>query len=135
MAWITPKTNWVDGDCFNLDPDYIRIKGNIEYLVELSKMLYFDYDTPTLENPSTMDFPKAYFFNNVVVATLAILRNCYTPVGAKTMRSYAGNGRVWNANDLNAIELNHQLLYDALTQQQSSIPTLEYTLGGANIGS
>lgn len=37
MAWTTPKTNWVDGDYFNLNPDYNRIKGNIEYLIALSE--------------------------------------------------------------------------------------------------
>lgn len=26
MAWVTPKTNWVDGDYFNINPDYNRIK-------------------------------------------------------------------------------------------------------------
>lgn len=135
MAWVTPKTNWVNGDRFNLDPDYKRIKGNIEYLVALSKTLYLEYDTPRLENPSTTDFPKVSFFNNVVDATKAILSNCYSPIGAKSMRSYTGNGIVWNADDLNAIERNHLLLYNAFTMQKSSIRRLEYTLGGVQFGS
>ena len=135
MAWITPKTNWVNGDRFNLYPDYNRIKGNIEYLIELSKTLYLEYDTPTLENHTTLDFPTASFFNNVVDATRAILSNCYSPIGTKDMRSYTSNGLVWNADDLNAIERNHLLLYNAFTQQKSSIRRLQYTLGGVNIGS
>lgn len=134
MAWVTPKTNWVNGDRFNLYPDYSRIKGNIEYLIELSKMLYFDYDTPSLESPTTGDFPKASFFNNVVDSTRAILSNCYSPVGTKPMRAYTSNGLVWNADDLNTIERNHLLLYDALMAQRSSIRRLEFTLGGVNIG-
>lgn len=134
MAWITPKTNWVNGDRFNLYPDYNRIKGNIEYLIALSKTLYSDYDTPTLESPTTTDFPKVSFFNNVVGATQAILSNCYSPVGAKPMRSYSSNGIVWNADDLNTIERNHLLLYHALTNQKSNIRRLEYTLGGVNFG-
>lgn len=135
MAWVTPKTNWVDGDRFNLYPDYSRIKGNIEYLIDLSQTLYQDYDTPTLESPTTMDFPKASFFNNVVDATTAIISNCYSPPGVKYMRSYTSNGRVWSADDLNTIERNHLLLYEAFTAQKSSIRRLEYTLGGVNIGS
>ena len=134
MAWITPKTDWVNGDRFNLYPDYNRIKGNIEYLIDLSKTLYFDYDAPALENPVSTDFPKASFFNNVVDSTRAILSNCYSPLGAKPMRSYTSNGLVWNADDLNTIERNHLLLYNALTEQKSSIRRLEYTLGGVNIG-
>lgn len=134
MAWITPKTDWVNGDRFNLYPDYDRIKGNIEYLVALSKTMYLDYDTPTLESPTATDFPKVSFFNNVVVATQAILSNCYSPVGARSMRSYISNGIVWNASELNAIERNHLLLYNALTGQKSGIRRLQYTLGGVNIG-
>lgn len=134
MGWITPKTNWVNGDRFNLNPDYSRIKGNIEYLIALSKTLYLDYDAPTLESPTTKDFPKASFFNNVVDSTRAILTNCYSPVGIKPMRSYTSNGLVWNAEDLNAIERNHLLLYDAFMEQKSGIRKLEYTLGGVNIG-
>ena len=135
MAWTTPKTNWVNGDFFNLDPDYNRIKGNIEYLIELSKTMYLNYDTPTLETASITGFPKVSFFNNVVDSTQAILSNCYSPVGAVSMRSYISNGIVWNASEMNAIEGNHLLLYNALTGQKSCIRRLEYTLGGVKIGS
>lgn len=134
MAWIEPKTDWVNGDRFNIVPDYIRIKGNIEYLIDLSQTLYFDYDTPQLESLTTTDFPKASFFNNVVDATRAILSNCYAPPGTRAMRSYKSNGLVWSADDLNAIEHNHLLLYNAFIAQESSIRRLEYTLGGVDIG-
>ena len=135
MSWTTPKTNWANGDRFNIDPDYNRIKGNIEYLVELSKMMYADYDTPTLETAIANGFPKVSFFNNVVHSTQAILSNCYSPQGAKSMRSYVSNGIVWNADELNAIERNHLLLYNALTQQKSVIRRLQITLGGVKLGS
>ena len=137
MGWIAPKTNWANGDRFNLDPDYTRIKGNIEYLVALSKTLYPDYDVPTLESPTTMDFPKASFFNNVVTATQKIGSRClgWQANTLMTMRSYSENGLVWNANDLNAIERNHLYLYNRLNKERSGTRTLEYTLGGVNIGS
>lgn len=135
MAWITPKTNWVDGDYFNLDPDYNRIKGNIEYLVALSKEIYPDYDVPTLETADITGYPKVSFFNNIVNATQEILSNGYAPKGSKSMRVYASNGIGWNAAELNAIEGNHLLLYHALTGQKSSIRKLQITLGGVKIGS
>ena len=135
MAWTTPKTNWVDGDRFNLEPDYNQIKGNIEYLIALSKEIYPNYSTPSLEIASMIGYPKASFFNNVVDATRAILTNCYSPPGTRAMRSYAGNGAVWNAAELNAIEGNHQLLYNALTGQKTSIRRLQFTLGGVKLGS
>ena len=135
MAWVTPKTNWANGDRFNIDPDYARIKGNIEYLIELSKTMYADYDSPALENVSIDGFPKVSFFNNVVEATRAMLANCYSPDGAWSMRTYIANGVVWNARDLNDIENNHLLLYRAFSGQKNGIRRLQFTLGGANFGS
>ena len=134
MAWITPKTNWTNDDYFNLDPDYNRIKGNIEYLIALSKDMYTDYTTPELESADIKGFPKVAFFNNVVTSTQALL-NCYSPIGSKSMRVYSSNGIVWNAAELNAIERNHLLLYHALTGQKSCIRRLRITLGGDKIGS
>ena len=134
MAWVTPKTNWANGDRFNIDPDYNRIKGNIEYLIALSKTMYLDYDTPILETASITGFPKVSFFNNVVDSTRAILSNCYSPVGTRDMHTYISNGIVWNASELNAIEHNHLLLYNALTRQKPGIRRLQITLGGAKYG-
>lgn len=134
MAWTTPKTDWINGEHFNLDPDYNRIKGNIEYLVALSKVLYPDYKSTDMESAELNGFPKVSFFNNVVNATGEILKNCYSPVGAKPMKSYVSNGIVWNATELNAIENNHLLLYNALTKQKAVISRLQITLGGVRIG-
>lgn len=134
MGWITPKTNWVSDDYFNLDPDYNRIKGNIEYLIALSKEMYTDYTTPELESADIMGYPTVSFFNNVVTSTQALLK-CYSPVGTKSMRVYSSNGIGWSAAELNAIEGNHLLLYNALTGQKSCIRRLRITLGGDKIGS
>ena len=135
MAWVTPKTNWVDGDYFNLNPDYERIKGNIEYLIALSKTMYADYSAPALETANITGYPRVSFFNNVVNATKAMLENCYSPSGTRSMRLYASNGVGGTASDLNAIENNPLLLYRAFSGQKSGIPRLEMTLGGRNIGS
>lgn len=134
MAWVTPKTDWVDGDYFNLNPDYNRIKGNIEYLIDLSKEMYTEYTTPELESADTMGYPTVAFFNNVVTSTQALLK-CYSPIGTKSMRVYSSNGVGWNAAELNAIEGNHQLLYYALIGQKACIRRLRITLGGDKLGS
>lgn len=134
MAWTTPKTNWVDGDYFNLDPDYNRIKGNIEYLIALSEEMYPEYPSPGLESADIMGYPTISFFNNVVNATRAIMTYCYTPIGARGMRVYTDNGVGWSASELNAIEENHRLLYDVLTRQKANLHRLPITLGGVRIG-
>lgn len=135
MAWITPKTNWIDGEYFNLNPDYERIKGNIEYLIELSKELYPDYSHPLLETASIDGYPTVSFFNKVITATRLMLSECYSPKGSQSMRSYQTNGVAWNAAELNAIENNHLLLYNALRGQKECLPRLQITLGGVKIGS
>jgi len=135
MAWITPKTNWVDGDYFNINPDYNRIKGNIEYLIELSKEMYSEYNAPAMESVDMTGYPTVSFFNNVVNATKAILDNCYAPNGTRSMKTYSSNGVGWSAAELNIIEGNHLYLYQAFTGQKSGIRRLTLTLGGVKIGS
>lgn len=135
MGWVTPKTNWINGDYFNLNPDYYRIKGNIEYLIELSKTMYADYSAPTMGSPTITEYPRVSFFNNVVNATKAILENCYTPPGSQSMKLYASNGEGWTADELNRIEGNHLFLYRAFNGQKSGIPKLEMKLGGKHFGS
>ena len=134
MAWTPPKTNWVDGEYFNLDPDYNRIKGNIEYLIDLSYEIYSEYDVPELESADTTGYPTVDFFNNVVSATNALLSNCFSPNGAEQTRLYLTNGVGWNANELNTIENNHLLMYQVLHAQKSSIRRLQITLGGVRFG-
>lgn len=135
MAWIRPKTNWKDGDYFNIFPDYIRIKGNIEHLIFLSKEMYPEYSYPELKTVSITDYPDVSFFNNIVNATKAILNNCYSPSNIEPMRLYFANGLGFNANELNAIESNHLYLYNAFTAQKSAIKRLNFKLGGHKIGS
>ena len=101
-------------------------------------MLYGTFKTPTLENADIYGYPKANFFNNIAEATRELLKNCYTPEGSKEMRSYFANQSIWNADDLNAIESNHQKLHEKLheflTNQKSTLNVLEFTLGGNRFG-
>lgn len=122
MAWVTPKTDWKNGDYFNLDPDYNRIKGNIEYLVATGKSLYGSFSAPTLESPTANGYPKATFFNKIFTAIEALLTNCTRPAGSGSFSaiSYRGNGRAWDAATLNSIENTLLLLkaaFDAKAEQ------------------
>ena len=135
MAWVTPKTNWVDGEYFNRYPDYERIKGNIEYLVALSKEIYPDYDHTSLDRLIVGEYPTAKSFGTIVDLTEDILDECYEPKGIRSMRSVSNNALFWNAAELNAIEENHLRLYQALMGQKEGIRRLQYTLGGAKFGS
>ena len=135
MAWITPKTDWVNGDYFNLDPDYDRIKGNCEYLRQLIEDIYNTNPTSTVLDTVSVDgYPTATFFNNIV-ATIDAMMRYYTMNGGQSTRRYQANGVGWSAHELNVIENNQLLLYNALTGQKSCLRRLQYTLGGVKLGS
>lgn len=129
MAWSTPKTTWVNGDNFNVTPDYTRIKGNVEYLVALASDIFGTITVTPLETVTTATLPTESFFNNIVDALSAIQEHC-NPTGWQFLRSYEPNGNIWSAEDLNAIETNCRLLYKALPEVRTGLTTLAFTLGG-----
>ena len=135
MAWLAPKTNWNNGEIFDFDVDYSRIKGNIEYLWQLSLTMYPDYTISELENVTPTGYPGPSFFMRVVYATLEIGGEIILPESIYPMRIIIGNSMVWSANDLNAIERNHLLLYESLMRQREGIKRLQFTLGGVRFGS
>ena len=136
MSWTAPKINWTSapGQAFNNDPDYLRIKGNIEYLYALAIVLYATFSVTEMEEvtPGTIYYPKAAFFNNIVNNVNAIKNNTYNPDGFAYMKSYIGNGVIWNYDDLNTIENNILLLYYILEYQNNILPKLAFTLGGSD---
>ena len=67
MAWINPKINWTgsNDERFNVDPDYLRIKGNIEYLADLCTKYYRNPNIISLQVADLTTIPYISFFNNV----------------------------------------------------------------------
>lgn len=132
MNWVQPKTDWKNGDFFNINPDYQRIKGNIELLVAMSKEIYGDYPTITLKTVTINDYPTASFFNDIVNAINSMLDNCYRPLNTRSMRLYSSNGVGWDADDLNNIESNILNLYIVFKSLYEDRRRLEFVLGGVN---
>ncbi len=118
MSWITPKTNWINDDYFNLT-DYERIKGNIEYLSSLIGYVS-NLETATIET-----VPHASFFNKIVYYT-NFLYEYITNNKSGFNKTYAGNDVAFTARELNIIETYHRLSYLALTNRK----TLAFRLGG-----
>lgn len=130
--WQEPKTTWKNNDFFNLSPDYQRIKGNIEYLHELSLKMFNHYSIYALGTYVVNDFPKVDFFNNIVYDIDMINNNTIGPDNPlyATMRSYTPNGKIWTYEDLNIIENNIAMLYNELkVKRYDNIPKLSFTLG------
>lgn len=130
--WQEPKTNWKNGDYFNLSPDYQRIKGNIEYLHEISLLLYPYYKIYELAMYMIDQFPRADFFNSIVYDTDLINSNTLGKNNLlfKTMKTYTSNGLIWNKDDLNTIEENLKMLYEELKlKHYDNVPRLSIKLG------
>lgn len=108
-VWTEPKTNWsgAKNEYFNIEPDYQRIKGNIEFLGDYLGYIGFDKNNLyKMENVTLESVPKQTFFNNIVY-NIDILRNFIgTPIDYRNMRTYVSKGNVWNYQDLNIIEKN-----------------------------
>ena len=96
MSWITPKTDWVYTDYFNV-ADYNRIKDNLLYLCD-----QIGYVT-TLESITSDYIPTTTFFHNINNLT-KILYNliCHTTTELRT--TFYENSTGWTADELNIIE-------------------------------
>lgn len=129
-TWIEPKTDWSDGDFFNLDPDYNRIKSDVEVLKELAEKMY--------NGVAVSNMPKAYSHsgdvyvevpNNIVSSVEEIRSASFTPIGYKEMKTYESGKPAWNASELNAIENNIRLLYNMFENQKAAREKMPIMLG------
>lgn len=131
-VWQESKTNWKNGDYFNLSPDYQRIKGNIEYLYDISLLLFPLYKIYELGMYTIDQFPRADFFNTIVYNTDLINKGTLNKSNPtfKSMRTYVPNGLIWSKDDLNIIEGNLEMLYKELKiKRYDNVPKLPITLG------
>lgn len=131
-VWQEPKTNWKNGDYFNLSPDYQRIKGNIEYLYDISLLLFPLYKIYELGMYTIDQFPRADFFNTIVYDTDLINKGTLNKSNPtfKSMRTYVPNGLIWGKDDLNIIEENLEMLYKELKiKRYDNVPKLPIVLG------
>ena len=128
--FIDPKTNWRDLEFFNLDPDYSRIKADIEVIKEYTDSLYPDV--------SITNMPKEYSIsddiysevpNNIVKSIEQIRSGSITPDGYVQMSTYIDGQPAWNANELNTIENNVRLLYNMFVRQEDALQKLPVMLG------
>lgn len=91
--YIEPKINWVDGDKFNLTPDYDRIKSNIEH----TESLYGISGVP-LGSYTLTDVPTSDFYNNIH-NNIKLITD-----GTVALRKIKAYDLVWSAKELNTIE-------------------------------
>lgn len=128
MAWITPKTNWVSTDYFNIG-DYARIVGNIKYLKDYLETMYDPVTIATLEDTKTYSsMLYASELNNIENAVENINIGTYNfNIGTKPV--YVANGNTPDYNEFNRIESALLKLKNTLQAQYDNLPRLAFTLG------
>lgn len=134
--WTEPKLNWRNGDYFNLDPDYARIKGNILFVRTVAASLYRTIYMKEMPEYTVDQYPGKEFLNNIVENVQAIADNTILPAETQEMPLYIGNAPGWTAADLNRIERNLLDMKNALMEQFNVAPKLEMKMGigGLDVG-
>lgn len=127
--WVMSKTDWNSTDYFNLDPDYNRIKGNIQYIKDFSLKMYSDFSLIDMDEFIIDGFPYDTFLNNIVDNVTRLETNLFKPPADRPMTRYVGGQVGWNYEQLNIIEGNILRLYNAMVGQWNCIPQMAFTMG------
>lgn len=127
MAWITPKTDWVATDFFNIT-DYNRVKNNLLHLTGMAGTLYFDaeFDGVILPDAVYTDRPSAYKLNQLELRLASIARVVGMDYGEGV--TFYDFGLSIRYDELNRIESATLEMYQLLKNQLSALPMLSFTL-------
>ena len=131
--WITPKTDWVATDYFNVD-DYNRIVGNINYLKELAATVIKDItiDSMTADKGYTSIMYAADM--NAIENSLATINENTYDFDFGESQSYTANGATPLYDEFNRIESATLKLYNTLQAEIKGLPRLAIVLGRKQLG-
>lgn len=126
--WAEPKTDWQPGDSFLLEPDYRRIRENLDFLAAQAAAIR---ERPGFAPPLAVgigDIPTPEFFNRVENAAAELAR--LLPGEYRPHPPFREGDRVWDWQDLNRLEevCRNTELY--LRTVKNGQPVLAFTLGG-----
>lgn len=129
MGWITPKTDWVSTDYFNIE-DYNRIIGNIRYLKDFAEELFKALDTLDMgEEKTYVSMIYAREMNSIESNLEIINANTYGFDIGET-QTFQANKRTPLWSEFNRIESACLLLYNTMIAHKNALPRLAFTLGG-----
>ena len=129
MSWITPKTDWVSTDYFNIE-DYNRIIGNIRYLKDFAEELFKALDTLDMGEEKT-------YVSMIYAREMNAIESNLEIINANTYSFNIGETKTFQANkstplwsEFNRIESACLLLYNTMIAHKNALPRLAFTLGG-----
>lgn len=130
MSWTEAKTNWVATDHFNIS-DFNRIKNNIQYIYEASKLIWGDYDITAMgadmdDYTEFWDVSKFNAFENNLDTINAHMLN--VDIGVK--QTFYENGLFIGYEELNRLESATVLLKATIDGWYEAMAQLPFRLGG-----
>lgn len=140
MAWTTPKTDWKEtytptgayaGDWFGVE-DYLRIKGNLEYLNDQATIIFGLSQTfPTIPTVTYTDFAYASTIDVLERALEDLTTGTRFNPGIPATKTWRGNDIGPRSSDLNRIESACLKLNDLMTAALSIRVKLAFQMGGS----
>ena len=130
MGWVTPKTNWVSTDTFNI-LYYNRIKNNLVYLRQLFGELYEEYGFIEMGQDITsynMYWDANQF--NKIESNLILLNSASINENFGEAATFYENGPFIRWDELNRIEKAILELKGCYERQKECVPRLSFRLGG-----
>lgn len=129
MAWLTPKTDWIITDRFNIQ-DYNRIKGNLEYLHERAERLHHKFQIRGMGNDKA-DYSVFFYADefNLFEENLDIINQSVFMKNYGQSQSFFDNGPFIRWDELNRIESAVLEMNTMLDRQEAGLKRLAFRLG------
>lgn len=129
MAWLTPKTNWIITDRFNIQ-DYNRIKGNLEYLHERAERLHHKFSIRNMGSDKA-DYSVFFYADefNLFEENLDIINQSVFMKNYGQSQSFFDNGPFIRWDELNRIESAVLEMNSILDRQEAGLKRLAFRLG------
>ncbi len=136
--WLTPKTDWqvrLDsngnyiGDYFEAK-DYQRIKGNLQFLIEIAQSVFTPFQSPEIPDVTETSFAYVSYINALEQTLEAMRYNSFDP-GIGETKTWYGNSATPTFEDLNRIERACLLFYNLFEAQIDTLKKLSFEMGGS----
>lgn len=140
MAWIPPKTNWRalprdrygrwTGEWFKRDPDFIRIKGNLEYLVQRVSSAFTIIAPPVIPLPAANGLVYENELNAIEQNIDSIKAGLPYPISLPATKTWYGDGKGPTIDDLNRWETSCLILEEAIRKQAVPVYKIPFKMNG-----
>lgn len=128
--WQTPKTDWKEGDYFNIE-DYNRIKGNLNEIRSQALLLWPDFEFEEMGSDKTYEDYGFYSDEiNRFEANVNHICNGTYPFQVGKRQTFYDNQLFIDWKELNRMEEASRLIYSNIQSRYSGRKTLSLILNG-----